>query len=240
MVSTLNSRGVRLVAAGGFSSAAIDEVKQVYTWGDGRNGQLGHGDFIDLTCPQIVKQPVDEDDETADHLGTFRARSIHLGPNYMLSMGLDAEQEKRADPQNADQLTKNAWGSNKHGTLGMPYLNSKRRKQGAEKVVPEKIPFLTFHNIKEIACGLEHVVAVVEVQSLTDEELRRRRAEGLDKDSDGPLERLLNDLKQLGDGELETRADPDAGRLSFAPMRSRTHAHTRARMHTRTGTQLHA
>jgi len=76
--------------------------------------------------------------------------------------------------------------------------------------VPEKIPFLTFHNVKEIACGLEHVVAVVEVQSLTEDEIRRRKAEGLDKDSDGPLERLLNDLKQLGDGELETAADPDA------------------------------
>ena len=211
MVSTLNSRGVRLVAAGGFSSAAIDEVKQVYTWGDGRDGQLGHGDFIDVTCPQIVKQPVDEDEESPDSLGTFRARSIYPGPNYMLAMGMDAEQEKHADPENADRLTKYAWGSNKFGQLGMPYLNAKKRKQGTEKVAPEKIPFLTFHKVKEIACGLEHVVAIVDVESLSEQEIRRLKAEGNAGYSDGPVDKLLNHLKQLGDGEFETNDDEDDG-----------------------------
>lgn len=161
------SRGVRLVAAGGFSSAAIDEVKQVYTWGDGRDGQLGHNDQIDVTCPMIVKKPQDENAVEKDHISTFRARSIYLGPNFMLAMGLDAELEKRADPKFADRLTKFAWGTNEKGQLGMPYLNDKKRKIGDRKLQPEKIPFLTKWSIKEIACGLEHVVAVVELRQVS-------------------------------------------------------------------------
>ena len=128
MVSTLLSRGVRHVAAGGFSSAAIDEVKQIYTWGDGRDGQLGHADQIDLTCPQIVKEPIPEDEASSDTRGTFRARNIFPGPNYMLALGMSAEDEKRSDPVHAEKLIKYAWGSNSHGQLGMPYLNSKKRK----------------------------------------------------------------------------------------------------------------
>ena len=39
-VQTLEARGIRAVHAGGFSSAAIDEAKQVYTWGDAKEGQV--------------------------------------------------------------------------------------------------------------------------------------------------------------------------------------------------------
>lgn len=46
------------VAAGGFSSVAIDEAKQVYTWGDSQKGQLGHGDFIMLYALSILAPDV--------------------------------------------------------------------------------------------------------------------------------------------------------------------------------------
>ena len=39
-VQTLEARGIRAVHAGGFCSAAIDEAKQVYTWGDAKEGQV--------------------------------------------------------------------------------------------------------------------------------------------------------------------------------------------------------
>ena len=211
MVNTLLARGVRLVAAGGFSSAAIDEVKQLYTWGDGRDGQLGHADQIDLTCPQIVKEPIQEDEAAPDHRGTFRARSVFPGPNYMLALGMQAHEEKHADPQHVENLVKYAWGSNSHGQLGMPYLNAKKRKTGLFKAAPEMIPFLKKWNIKEISCGLEHVVAIVELAQKNEAELKEMRQkdghQGSKKTSDE--EALLDDLKLLSDGEFENVEDDE-------------------------------
>ena len=208
MVNTLLARGVRLVAAGGFSSAAIDEVKQLYTWGDGRDGQLGHADQIDLNCPQIVKEPLQEDEAAPDHRGTFRARSVFPGPNFMLAMGMPAHQEKHADPQQGDNLIKYSWGSNSHGQLGMPYLNTKKRKTGLFKTAPEAIPFLKNWNITEIACGLEHVVAIVQLSQRTEaEEAKMKSVEGKKRETDE--EKILDDLKKLSDGEFENLEDDE-------------------------------
>ena len=120
-VRTLEARGIRAVHAGGFSSAAIDEAKQVYTWGDSREGQLGHGDETTLNCPAIVKEPFNEDKAKSDFQGTFRARTLFVGPHYMVAMGLDAEREKNQDPMNDKvDLDKFAWGCNMQGQLVSP------------------------------------------------------------------------------------------------------------------------
>ena len=206
MVSTLLARGVRLVTAGGFSSAAIDEVKQLYTWGDGRDGQLGHADQIDLNCPQIVKEPLQEDEAAPDHRGTFRARSVFPGPNFMLAMGIPAHQEKHADPQQGNNLIKYSWGSNSHGQLGMPYLNDKKRKTGLFKTAPEAIPFLKNWNITEIACGLEHVVAIVQLSQGNEAEDEKGKR---DQKQPPATEKILDDLKKLSDGEFENAEDDE-------------------------------
>lgn len=70
------------------------------------------------------------------------------------------------DPSHdSEDLNKYAWGSNSHGQLGMPHMNKKAKKQknAIKSNKPEKIPFLSKFQIREIACGLEHVVAVVDV-----------------------------------------------------------------------------
>jgi alpha-tubulin suppressor-like RCC1 family protein len=117
-VRTLEARGIRAVHAGGFSSAAIDEAKQVYTWGDSREGQLGHGDETSLNTPAILREPIHEDKAQGDFRGTFRARTLFVGPHYMVAMGLDAQAEKVQDPMNDKvDLDKFAWGCNLQGQL---------------------------------------------------------------------------------------------------------------------------
>lgn len=48
------------VACGGFHSAAFSESGQLYTWGGGEHGQLGHGDKKNETKPKLVKALGDE------------------------------------------------------------------------------------------------------------------------------------------------------------------------------------
>jgi len=192
VIATLEARGVRAVAAGGFSSSAIDEAKQVYTWGDSRQGQLGHGDETSLSCPAILKKPFAEDEDRADEHATFRARTVVLGPSYMLAMGLDEQSEKTVDPSHdSEELNKYSWGANTHGQLGMPYINAKKQKNYQKTNQPEKIPFLSKFQIREISCGLEHVVAVVDVPMV--------------KQTTGttPIERLRKALAYLANGEFE-------------------------------------
>lgn len=42
------------VACGGFHSAAISRYGHLYTWGKGRYGRLGHGDYEDYLIPKLV------------------------------------------------------------------------------------------------------------------------------------------------------------------------------------------
>jgi len=193
-VRTLEARGIRAVHAGGFSSAAIDEAKQVYTWGDSREGQLGHADETALNCPAIVKEPFNEDKPKGDFQGTFRARTLFVGPHYMVAMGLDAEKEKKQDPLNDKiDLDKFSWGCNSHGQLGMPFLNLKGRKTGHTKSAPERIPFMKKWNFKEMACGLHHVIALVDVSESSNQNVQR----------DDDVEKLIKDLTYLASGDLE-------------------------------------
>jgi len=208
VVQTLLARGIRAVAAGGFSSAAIDEAKQLYTWGCSREGQLGHGDDIDIRAPSIMKKPYSDDEAKPDVRDTFRARTVFLGPNYMLSMGLDAEEEKKVEVLAKElPLKKFAWGCNSKGQLGMPFNNSKKRKTGANLKAPEEIPFLAKWNIKEIACGLEHVVAIVEI-SVSDKD-SLMMDDKLEKEMKSSVKKLLQDLKLLQEGDLESKDDQD-------------------------------
>lgn len=42
------------IACGGFHSAAISRYGHLYTWGKGRYGRLGHGDYEDYVYPKLV------------------------------------------------------------------------------------------------------------------------------------------------------------------------------------------
>lgn len=44
LIETLQGKGVTEIACGGAHSAAITSSGELYTWGKGRYGRLGHGD----------------------------------------------------------------------------------------------------------------------------------------------------------------------------------------------------
>ena len=45
---------IREVSCGGFHTAAISESGELFTWGGGEHGQLGHGDKVNKTVPCAV------------------------------------------------------------------------------------------------------------------------------------------------------------------------------------------
>ncbi|XP_074649618.1 E3 ubiquitin-protein ligase HERC2-like [Tubulanus polymorphus] len=55
VIDTLRGKDVMDIAAGGAHSAAITASGELYTWGKGRYGRLGHGDSEDQTKPKLVE-----------------------------------------------------------------------------------------------------------------------------------------------------------------------------------------
>ena len=55
MIEALQGIRIVKVAAGGAHSAAISAEGELYTWGKGRYGRLGHGDSDDQMKPKLVK-----------------------------------------------------------------------------------------------------------------------------------------------------------------------------------------
>ena len=54
MIESLRGIEIMDIAAGGAHSACITATGELYTWGKGRYGRLGHGDSEDLTRPKLV------------------------------------------------------------------------------------------------------------------------------------------------------------------------------------------
>ena len=54
VVEALRGKQVVEVSAGGAHSAAITALGRLYTWGKGRYGRLGHGDYDDQLKPKMV------------------------------------------------------------------------------------------------------------------------------------------------------------------------------------------
>lgn len=55
LVEGLRSVHVRHVVSNGHYSCAVSESGEVYTWGSGKDGQLGHGDVKDVYTPKAVR-----------------------------------------------------------------------------------------------------------------------------------------------------------------------------------------
>jgi len=54
LLESLNSIPIHSVYAAKFSSAAVTRYGEVYTWGHGKNGRLGHGNDATLPVPQQI------------------------------------------------------------------------------------------------------------------------------------------------------------------------------------------
>jgi len=82
------SKKVTQVACGFRHTACVTEDGTMYTWGDGRNGQLGHKDFTDVLAPRKVDLP-------------FKVAKVGCGANFTVVLDV------------AGKL--HAFGDNRHG-----------------------------------------------------------------------------------------------------------------------------
>lgn len=55
VIETLRGKTVVKISAGGAHSACITSSGELYTWGKGRYGRLGHGDSEDQLRPKLVE-----------------------------------------------------------------------------------------------------------------------------------------------------------------------------------------
>ena len=55
LITALQGKQVTDIACGGAHSACITKSGELYTWGKGRYGRLGHGNSDDQTTPKLVQ-----------------------------------------------------------------------------------------------------------------------------------------------------------------------------------------
>ena len=128
-----------MIAAGESHSAAISINHQLFTWGNGGFGRLGH-DSVEKECsPRVVE-------ELAEH----KVINVSLGVFHTIAV-LDSGQVY-------------AWGQNKYGKLGVHYANL---EENEPKLIPTKISlYRTPHNPNGEPKRIKHpnVVQVVAAQ----------------------------------------------------------------------------
>jgi alpha-tubulin suppressor-like RCC1 family protein len=129
------SAEVNMISCGPFHNACIDATGVLYTWGNGGQGRLGHGDRSSESTPTRVK--------TFHQLG-LRVVAVACGSAHTLA------------------ITHNgavyAWGCGLHGRLG----NGSQRDAWSPIKITFKEPSLlkTSEQFRRVACGAFHSIVV--------------------------------------------------------------------------------
>eukprot|EP00435_Cladocopium_sp_Y103_P053240 s468_g17.t1 len=180
LVEGLRSVPVKQVASGGYFSAAVSESGELYCWGHGKDGQLGHGDLKDVHMPRAVRSLQSKVVRTVScgehHVGAVsevgvlytwgRGQNGRLGhggqenellpkPVEVLSgypVGLVAcgEFHTACILQNAPHVY--TWGLGLSGRLGHGDEN--------DRLTPTFVEALTGMQVSTMACGGHHTAAV--------------------------------------------------------------------------------
>ncbi|VVC31643.1 Hypothetical protein CINCED_3A017272 [Cinara cedri] len=119
---------VELVSAGYRHSAAVTSDGQLYTWGEGDHGRLGHGDCNPRLIPTLVKSLCD-----------MPVGYVACGSTHTLACSRDGN-------------TVWSFGSGDNGKLG--HGNTLRLYK------PQKIDGLRYYKIKKVAAGIHFSVAL--------------------------------------------------------------------------------
>jgi len=136
LVSSLAGKMVCMVACGEHHTAALIDSGEVYTWGFGVHGRLGHGDESSQTVPKQVEGMVGR-----------RAVLISCGGYHTACLAHDTPDGHGADPK--DVWT---WGFNRYGQLG--------HGDHKDQLRPKKVRALTGRSIAQVICGSWHTVAI--------------------------------------------------------------------------------
>lgn len=182
LIETLKGKKIRMVAGGAKHSACVSSKGELFTWGHGDKGRLGHGGQHNTSLPGRVQSLQHEfcafvscgEAHTAvisdsGELYTFGAGSYgrlghgaefdaltpvkveHLVGHHVVMVSLGVF-HSLAVTQGGDLW---AWGGGQHGKLGLENANS-------NALVPQLIPMSYFGNraVVQAFAGLSHSVAV--------------------------------------------------------------------------------
>jgi alpha-tubulin suppressor-like RCC1 family protein len=173
---------VRQVTCGGLHTALVTEHGDVYTWGDGRKGQLGL-----LSGPSLTQVPRLVDSLTSVHIvqvACGMAHTVALADNgVMYSWGWSkfgqtghgdrqtVKVPKRIEActgvvavacgnKHSMAITGNgialSWGCGEHGQTGQPRQTGAQLMTDGDKLVPTKVDELADKKIASISCGSIH------------------------------------------------------------------------------------
>lgn len=174
------TRRVLIVSAGANHSVALLSGGQVCSWGRGEDGQLGHGDANDRDLPTIVTAldgcGVSAINCGADHttarsdstrtvyswgwgdfgrLGHGNSSDLFLPHSIRVLQGLQIKQMACGDSHCLAISTDGevySWGRNQNGQLGLGHHDDSLR--------PQKVPTFQGVEVKMVAAGAEHTVAI--------------------------------------------------------------------------------
>ncbi|XP_042373705.1 ultraviolet-B receptor UVR8 isoform X2 [Zingiber officinale] len=180
ILSALDSRGIVSVVCGADHTIAYSESDvQVYSWGWGDFGRLGHGNSSDVFTPQPIKA-----------LQGLQIRHIACGDSHCLAVTMNGEVQSWGRNQNGQlglgttedslvpqkiqafqgihvkmiaagaehtaAVTENGdlygWGWGRYGNLGLGDRN--------DRMLPEKVASIEDEKMVLVACGWRHTITV--------------------------------------------------------------------------------
>ena len=141
VIPRMADRKIVQVAAGANHVLAIDSEANLFSWGCGGGGRLGHGDFEDRYYPTIV-----------DHFKLFYVEHCAAGDAH--SAVLTTSRKTQRDIQLRRVVT---FGRNGHGRLG----NGSTNNMNFPVAVDKWLPSLQGMQVKQVACGGAHTLALL-------------------------------------------------------------------------------
>ncbi|XP_020579736.1 uncharacterized protein LOC110024230 isoform X2 [Phalaenopsis equestris] len=134
-VDALHDSYIKIIAASKFHSIAVGSSGELYTWGFGRGGRLGHPDFDVHSGQAAVITPR----MVASGLGSRRVKAVAAAKHHTV-----------VATESGEVFT---WGSNREGQLGYTSVDT--------QPTPRRVSFLRVR-IVAVAAANKHTVAVAE------------------------------------------------------------------------------
>jgi len=108
----LENKKIKQAACGFLHTACLTEDGEVYTWGLGKNGALGHGNWDQVSAPKKVE-------------GLKDIVKIDCGIDFTIALDKDGNLY--------------SWGSNRYGQLGLTQSNIMKHNLPSKMILPHGV-----------------------------------------------------------------------------------------------------
>ena len=144
-VKGLTKFRVRHVNCGHSYTMATTHSGDIYSWGAGNWGQLGHGDLHDRFIPTVIKGLRNSSGNAGGNKSHHaRIAGVACGVRHVAAM------------TSTGRLY--TWGWNKHGQLG--------HGDTEDRTAPEMVQRLKLRRVAEVACGWRHTICLTDESEL--------------------------------------------------------------------------